>query len=432
MQTDVLVIGGGASGMMAAIAAAREGANVVLAEKNEKLGKKIYITGKGRCNLTNDCSEEAFFAHVVSNPRFLYSAYRAFGKDELMALVEAGGTRLKTERGNRVFPVSDHASDVTKALAKHLRDLSVDVLLNTKVRSLSKNGDLFEAELLSARQDGRETGRRRTETLFAKRVILCTGGLSYPSTGSTGDGYRFAGEAGHTVREPVPALVPLLTEEDVSSMAGLTLKNVSLRVFEEHTPTRPLFSELGELLFTHTGISGPLALTASSLLASRLSEGKHFTASLDLKPGMSEEELDRRMLKDFSKVPNQELSNALSGLLLSALRGPVLSQAGISGARKVHDLTREERRAVASAMKDLRFPLKGTGGFSEAVITQGGVNVKEVVPSTMESRKCPGLYFAGEVLDLDAFTGGFNLQIAWTTGHAAGTHAALSIRKEQP
>ena len=424
MQTDILIVGGGASGMMAAIAAVRRGASVTLAEKNEKLGKKIYITGKGRCNLTNACDAGTFFSNVVHNPRFLYSAYRAFGQEELRELVEAGGTKLKVERGNRVFPVSDHASDVTKALSSYLNVPGADILLRTEVLSLSGSDGNFLAALRRTGPDG----KARREEIKAKKLIICTGGLSYPSTGSTGDGYRFAKETGHTVTALLPALVPLWTREDVSALAGLTLRNITLRIFCADAPAKPVYGELGELLFTHRGISGPLALTASSLIAGGLAEGKSYEASLDLKPGMDLSELDRRIVRDLSKVPNQLLSNALSGLLLSALRGPVLDNAGIREDLKVHELSKEERKRLAQAVKDLRFHIRGTGGFPEAVITQGGVDVKEISPKSMESKLCPGLYFAGEVLDLDAFTGGFNLQIAFSTGHAAGTHAAEHLQ----
>lgn len=405
----IAVIGGGAAGQLAAIRAAKHGAAVTLFEQNEKLGKKLFITGKGRCNVTNACDRDGFFRHVVRNPRFLYSAYSHFDSAAIMSLIESAGVPLKTERGQRVFPVSDHSSDILKALEKTVRNSGVTVRLNTRVSEILTNGE-------------RVTGVRVSGTAEPfDAVILATGGLSYPSTGSTGDGYRFAKALGHTIVPPVGSLVPLETEETwCAELSGLTLKNVTLTAYQNG---KEVFSELGEMLFTHFGVSGPLVLSCSALLAEH-PEGA--VLSIDLKPGLTEEQLDARLLRDLAANAKKTFSGALYGLLPQRLLGIVLDAAGIDGAAPSANCTKAQRRALAETLKDLKLHVTGTRPIAEAIVTRGGVKTNEVNPSTMESKKVKGLFFAGEILDTDAFTGGFNLQIAWSTGALAGSSAAQS------
>lgn len=411
--------------MLAAIAAAEAGSSVKLLEKNEKLGKKIYITGKGRCNLTNACDFDTFLQNVTENQRFLYSSLRGFFNRDICELLESHGCRVKTERGNRVFPLSDHASDVTKALERALRELGVEICLNTEVTEISRPSEEGPFSLSLLKKEGSRSVRKQ-ETVDA--VIVCTGGLSYATTGSTGDGYRFAEDFGLACVEPCPSLVPLTTaEKDYEELQGLSLKNVSVRITPLDSPGKVLYEEQGEMLFTHFGLSGPLILTASAILARRLNAGERFVLSIDLKPGLTEEKLDERILRDFSDMKNMDMKNALGKLLPSALRPLILRRARILPEKKVHDLTREDRKRLVAAIKNYAFTLTGTRGFTEAVITKGGVSVKEIDPKTMEAKKVPGLYFAGEVLDIDAFTGGFNLQLAWSTGYAAGKYAGTSL-----
>lgn len=392
--------------MMAAYQAAKRGHQVLLLEKNEKLGKKIYITGKGRCNLTNACETEDFFQHVVTNAKFLYSAVYGFGPDDVVSLLNAYDCPTKVERGNRVFPVSDHASDVIFALQRALKAAGVEIRLKTTVsRLFFENNAVSGVEL--------KNGRR----LYADSVIVCTGGLSYPSTGSTGDGYRFAHDAGLSVKEQHPALVSFVCPEHwCRDLAGLSLRNVQVTLLDGK---RKLFQDFGEMLFTHRGVSGPLILSASSIYTGKYA-GRRLLLQIDLKPALDLEQLDRRLLRDFEANQNKQFKNALDGLFPSGLIPVMVSLSGIDPSRKVNEISREERRSFASLMKALPLTVTGTGGFEEAIITQGGVDVREINPSTMESRKIKGLYFAGEVLDLDALTGGFNLQIAWSTGHLAG------------
>lgn len=402
----VTVIGGGPAGMAAAIAASRCGNQVSLYEKNEKLGKKLFISGKGRCNLTNASDMKTVMDNVVSNPRFLYSAFGKFSNDDIVNLIEAAGCPTKVERGNRVFPVSDHSSDVIKALEKTLRAESVKVHLNEEVKGLLiKDGVCRGIKLGGSKSD------------FADKVIIATGALSYPSTGSTGDGYRWAIYAGHKIVDTVPALVPLETKEDVSSMMGLSLKNIRVEVLDEK---KVLYSEFGEMLFTHFGVSGPVILSASSYVTGKLRE-KHLRLSIDLKPALDANTLDARLLKDFEKNINKALKNSLGELLPSGLIAEVIRQSGINPDKRVNEITRQEREQLLKALKGLSFTLIGTRGWNEAIITQGGVSIKEINPKTMESKLVSNLFFAGEILDLDALTGGFNLQIAWSTGWSAGS-----------
>ena len=393
--------------MMAAYAAAKRGQTVRLYEKNEKLGKKIFITGKGRCNLTNGCEVEDLFANVVTNEKFLYSAFYGLTNRDVMELFEGWGCRLKVERGNRVFPVSDKSSDVIAAIAGAIRRAGVEIHLNEEVSSLELRG----GRCVGVRMKGQ---KRPVE---ADAVIVATGGLSYPTTGSTGDGYRFAAEAGLAVTECLPALVPFeVLEDDAKELQGLALKNIEATVYNGK---KVLYREFGEMLFTHFGVSGPVLLSASSYAAKALKKGP-LSLSIDLKPALSGEQLDARILRDFEEAKNKQFKNALNHLYPQKMIPVIIARSGISPEKRVNEITREERQALVRATKDFRLTLTGLRGYNEAIITQGGVSVKEIDPSTMESKKVPGLYFAGEVLDLDAVTGGFNLQIAWSTGHLAG------------
>ena len=396
--------------MMAAYAAAKRGQTVRLYEKNEKLGKKIFITGKGRCNLTNGCEVEDLFANVVTNEKFLYSAFYGLTNRDVMELFEGWGCRLKVERGNRVFPVSDKSSDVIAAIAGAIRRAGVEIHLNEEVSSLELRG----GRCVGVRMKGQ---KRPVE---ADAVIVATSGLSYPTTGSSGDGYRFAAEAGLAVTECLPALVPFeVLEDDAKELQGLALKNIEATVYNGK---KVLYREFGEMLFTHFGVSGPVLLSASSYAAKALKKGP-LSLSIDLKPALSGEQLDARILRDFEEAKNKQFKNALNHLYPQKMIPVIIARSGISPEKRVNEITREERQALVRATKDFRLTLTGLRGYNEAIITQGGVSVKEIDPSTMESKKVPGLYFAGEVLDLDAVTGGFNLQIAWATGYAAGMSA---------
>lgn len=399
----VAVIGGGAAGQLAAIKAAENGHRVTIFEQNEKLGKKLFITGKGRCNVTNAADREGFFRHVVRNPRFLYSAYANFDCAAIMSLIENAGVPLKIERGQRVFPASDHSSDILKALERTVRARGVAVRLNTRVSAILTNG-------------GAVSGVRIGETVEPfDAIVLATGGLSYPSTGSTGDGFRFAKALGHTVVPPKGSLVPFETEETwCADLSGLTLKNVTLTAYKNG---REVYSELGEMLFTHFGVSGPLVLSASALVAE---EPEGTVLSIDLKPGLSEEQLDARLLRDLGANAKKTFAGALYGLLPQKLLGVVLEAANIDGTAQAGNCTKAQRRALVETLKGLKLHVTQARPIAEAIVTRGGVSVREVNPSTMESKKIANLYFAGELLDTDAFTGGFNLQIAWSTGALAG------------
>jgi len=405
---DLIVIGGGPAGMMAAIQAASKGKKVTLIEKNEKLGKKLFITGKGRCNVTNACDVSELFGSVVSNGKFLYSAFYGFSNQDTMDFFENHGLRLKTERGQRVFPKSDKSSDVIKTLERCLEDLGVEVRLNSKVIGLKASEEGVQGVNLAG-----------GEFLPAAKILLATGGCSYPSTGSTGDGIRWAEKLGHGIKELRQGLVGMLTKEDLPArMQGLALKNIQLSIFEKGKK-KASFTEFGELLFAHYGVSGPLILSASSLLGDKLKKGP-LTLSVDLKPALTREQLDARILRDFQERQNSNLTNALGGLLPKSMIPVILEVSGLSGQDKVHQVTKEARQSLLMAMKDFRLTLTGLRNIDEAIISRGGVSVKDVNPSTMESKKVPGLYFAGEILDLDALTGGFNLQIAWSTAYVAG------------
>ena len=426
-MSRVIIVGGGAAGMMAAYAAAESGHKVLLLEQNEKLGKKLFITGKGRCNVTNACEQDKFFENIVSNPKFLYSAFYNFDNRRFMHLLNDAGCKLKVERGERVFPVSDHASDVTAALQRLLQQNRVEIRLHTKVKRLlisSKDGEKPPLE------DNRtvhsvDIGEKRIcgvqlldgTQIEADAVVLATGGLSYPTTGSTGDGLRLAEQLGHTVRQCTPALTPMEIEEPwCASLQGLSLKNVTLTM---QCGTKKIWHGFGEMLFTHFGVSGPLVLSASSYYG-KCKDKAGITIIVDLKPALTTEQLDKRILRDFEANPNKQFKNVIGGLYPAKLTPVMIELSGIDGEKKIHEITRQERTRLAEITKQLKMRVVGLRDFTEAIITQGGIKVKEVNPSTMESKLVDGLYFAGEILDVDALTGGFNLQIAWSTGHLAG------------
>ncbi|MBR5650570.1 NAD(P)/FAD-dependent oxidoreductase [Pseudobutyrivibrio sp.] len=406
-MSEVLVIGGGAAGLMAAYAAGSCGHKVTILEKNEKLGKKIYITGKGRCNFTNACDTEDFFKNVVSNPKFLYSALYTFNPDSMIGFVESQGIPTKVERGNRAFPESDHASDITKALEKAIKEYGVKVRLHTEVKDILILDDKVTGVKLA---DG--------SILNCDNVILCTGGLSYQTTGSTGDGLKWAKKMGLKVTDCRPALVPLNCKEAyIPEMQGLALKNVNLTIIDGK---KKVYDSFGEMLFTHFGVSGPLVLSASSIIGKRLQETGSLKAFVDLKPALSVEELSTRVLRDFNDNMNKHLSSVLRGLLPSSMVPVFIELMDFDDSRQINSITKEERASLISLLKAFPFTITGLREYKEAIITQGGISVKEVDPSTMKCKNIEGLSFAGEVLDLDAFTGGFNLQIAWSTGYLAG------------
>lgn len=394
--------------MMAAISAAKCGHRVTILEKNEKLGKKLFITGKGRCNLTNASDVEELLSQVMRNPKFLYSAFYTFDSYSVMDFFEGAGLPLKVERGNRVFPESDKSSDVIKILQRSLQELNVQVEYNSVVSRI----------LYSNRKcTGVAVRRKQQEKKYeADAVIVATGGLSYPSTGSTGDGYSFAEQSGHCVTKLLPALVPMSVKEDyIPELQGLALKNVTLTIGEKK---KILYKEQGEMLFTHFGISGPMVLSASSQIEGF--EQNEFHANIDLKPALSEKQLDARVLRDFSECQNSYFKNSLSKLLPAKMIPVMIRLSGISSEKRVNEISKEERQRLVFLMKNFPFTIQGLRGYNEAIITKGGVSVKEIDPATMQSKKCQGLYFVGEVLDLDAKTGGYNLQIAWSTGYLAG------------
>lgn len=392
--------------MMAGVLAGRNGHEVHIFEKNEKLGKKLFITGKGRCNVTNDCDTEELFPAMMSNPKFMYSAFYSFTPQDVMAFFEEAGVPLKTERGNRVFPQSDHSSDIIRALERELKKANVKVYLHTEVKHvLSENGEANGVELIGG------------DIVSGDAVIVATGGLSYKSTGSTGDGYRFAEELGHKVTACKPSLVPLKTKEEyIPKLQGLSLKNVELTV---KSGKKVLYKDFGEMMFTHFGVTGPLVLSASAQIGRQLEKEGELKAYLDLKPALTREQLDARVLREFEAGQNKQFKNVIGVLFPSSLTPVMLELGGIAPDKKIHDISREERSNFIDFVKAFPFTITGMGEFKEAIITRGGVSVKDIQPGTMESKKVKNLYFIGEVVDLDAVTGGYNLQIAWSTAYLA-------------
>ena len=418
-MSKILIIGGGAAGMMAGVYLARAGHEVHILEKNEKLGKKVYITGKGRCNVTNNCDTEELFRAVMSNPKFLYSAFYSFTPQDVMEFFEEAGVPLKTERGNRVFPVSDHSSDIIRGLERELKKAGAHIHLRTEVKTVKvspyEEPDVDEKKA----HHSRVTGVELADGSFMEgdHVLVATGGLSYQSTGSTGDGYRFAEETGHKVKELSPSLVPLKTKEDyIPRLQGLSLKNTELTI---KSGKKVLFRDFGEMMFTHFGVTGPMILSASAHIGKQLQKSGELNAYLDLKPALTMEQLDARILREFEAGQNKQFKNVIGGLFPSSLTPVMLELGGISPEKKIHDISREERIHFEELVKAFPFTINGMGEYKEAVITRGGVSVKDIQPGTMESRKVKNLYFIGEVLDLDAVTGGYNLQIAWSTAYLA-------------
>lgn len=408
----VIVIGGGAAGMMAAIAAATQGALVTLIEKNERLGKKLYITGKGRCNLTNDCEVSELFNNIIKNPKFLYSAIYSYDNYQVQEFFKENKVPLKVERGLRVFPESDKANDIITALERALKRLGVEILLNTNVKKIDFNSlRIFTDKKAEIKAE-----------IKADAIIIATGGASYESTGSTGDGYRFAKEIGHDIKEIIPSLVPFnCSDEWIKDLQGLALKNVGLLATLDG---KILVDDFGEMLFTHFGVSGPLVLSASSKLCEKIKQGQKVKFTIDLKPALSTDKLDERILRDFDENKNKNFENAIGNLFPKRLCPVMIRLSGIDPYKKVNAITKEERMRFVNLIKALPINVTSLRGLNEAIITRGGVDVKSIDPSTMESKLSKGIYFAGEVIDVDALTGGFNLQIAWSTGHLAGMSAA--------
>lgn len=405
-MSKVIVIGGGAAGAVAAIFAARNGHRVELFEKNEKIGKKLFITGKGRCNVTNAGDMDALFDAVKSNPKFLYSAFYSFTNEQAMDFFEELGVRLKVERGNRVFPKSDHSSDIIHALKHELEQLGVEIHFCTEVKDVLVEHEKFTGIVL-------KNGKK----VSGDACVVATGGISYASTGSTGDGYRFAEKTGHKVTELYPSLVPMEVKEwYAKELQGLSLRNVRGTILDGK---KKLYDEFGEMLFTHYGVSGPIIISASSVVGKKLQD-KELTLQIDLKPALSREQLDQRVLRDFEENKNKQFKNAVDKLFLAKLKPIMIELSGISPEKKVNEISKEERLYFVDLIKNFKMTLTGLRSYNEAIITKGGVSVKDIDPGTMESKKISGLYFAGEVLDLDALTGGFNLQIAWSTGYLAG------------
>ena len=416
---SIYVVGGGASGMMAAISAARSSQNhykVILLEKNEKLGKKLFITGKGRCNLTNACERDVFFENVITNPKFLYRAYNQLSAYDVIDFFEQLGLRTKIERGNRVFPLSDKSSDVISVLKNELERLNADIRYRCEVSDILVMNGSFQGIKL----------KNSDEVLYGDAVIIATGGLSYPLTGSTGDGYKFAKRTGHTITDLSPSLVPLYVAEPyIKDLMGLSLKNISITV---RAGQKKIYEDFGELLFTHFGLSGPVILSASRYIIPYMKEKEKLTVSIDLKPALTYQQLDARILRDFEEFKNKQFKNSLSLLLPNKLIDVIIPLSSINSEKQVNSITKEERQNLVNLIKNLTFTVTKPAPYNQAVITKGGIDIKEINPSTMESKLIKNMYFAGEVLDLDALTGGFNLQIAWSTGYLAGKSASERMK----
>jgi len=410
LKYDVIVVGGGPAGMIAAGTAASKGKRTMLAEKNEKLGKKLFITGKGRCNITNTADFDEFMKNIPKNSKFFFSSFNSFSNNDLILLLESLGLKTKVERGGRVFPESDKSSDVIKALERYLNKNKVDVKLNSKLLDIRQENGTVTGALFDNGQ-----------IVECSSIIICTGGLSYPKTGSAGDGYKIAAKAGHSIIEPRPSLVPLVSNDAfIKELQGLSLKNVAIRADADG---KLLYEDFGEMLFTHYGLSGPVILSASFFISDYLRRKKEIKISIDLKPALSEEELDKRIIRDFEKNINKQFKNSLDQLLPQKLIPVVISRSGIDGSKEVHQITKQERKEMVKLLKGFTVTVSDTRPIEEAIVTSGGINLKEINPRTMESKLVKGLYFAGEIIDLDAYTGGFNLQIAFSTGYAAGFYA---------
>jgi len=407
LKYDVAVIGGGPAGMIAAGTAASRGKKTILIEKNEKLGKKLFITGKGRCNITNLADFDEFMKNIPKNPKFFYSSFKNFSNYDLIELLNSLGLKTKVERGSRVFPASDKSSDVIKAFERYLKRYGVEIRLNSKLIG-------FRHEDGAAKEILIEGG----EVLECESVVLCTGGKSYPQTGSTGDGYEIARRAGHNVSELIPSLVPLVSKDIfIQELQGLSLKNISIKAYADD---KLLYEDFGEMLFTHYGVSGPVILSASFYISDHIGKKKNIKICIDLKPALSEEDLDKRIIRDFEKNINKQFKNSLNELLPQKLIPVIIALSGIDESKEVHQITKQERKSLVQLLKGFTVAISGTRPIEEAIVTSGGINLKEINPKTMESKIIKGLYFAGEVIDLDAFTGGFNLQIAFSTGYTAG------------
>lgn len=406
MKTDVVVIGGGPAGLFSAAIAAKNGKKVILIDKNDVLARKLRITGKGRCNVTNSADISDFIGMVCSNPHFMYSAFYSFTNQDLMEFFEKSGVPLKEERGGRIFPVSDSAKDIANALIKYAKDNGVVIIKDSVIKVMQENNNVTAVQT--------KTGKK----IDCNRVIIATGGASYPLTGSNGDGYKFARDLGHTVVEPYPSLIPLLVKEDyVGDLQGLSLKNIAVKIFKEK---KCVYEDFGEMIFTHYGLSGPVILSASSNLKNI--ETSNYKISIDLKPALTFEQLDKRIQRDFEKNINRNFSNSLDDLLPSKLIDTVINLSGIDPYMKVHQINKQQRMILCDLLKNLIFTITGVRPIEEAIITRGGISTKEINPSTMESKIINGLFFCGEVIDVDAYTGGFNLQIAFSTAYLAGTN----------
>lgn len=405
---DVLIIGAGAAGLFAAVHCGRFGKKTAVIEKNDIQGKKLLITGKGRCNVTNNCDVETVLKNIPTNPRFMYSAVNSCTPEDVMNFFEWSGVPLKTERGNRVFPESDKSSDIVSALVRECREAGVEFIRDKALELIIENGEAKGVKCLN-------------ESYYAEKILVATGGKSYTKTGSTGDGYEFAKQAGHTVVKASPSLVPIVTKEKYASeMMGLSLRNVTLSVYK-NSEQKPIFKEQGELLFTHFGVSGPLVLSASSHI--RNCENGEYRLLIDMKPALDSETLDKRILRDFTEAKNRDFQNSLGKLLPSKMIPVIVNLSGIDGAKKVNEITRTERKNLAELIKNFPLTVKCFRPIDEAIITSGGVSVKEINPRTMESKLVKNLFFAGEVIDVDAYTGGFNLQIAFSTAYAFAVNA---------
>lgn len=406
-MSKVVIIGGGAAGMMAGIVAGRNGHKVTIIEKNEKCGKKVFITGKGRCNFTNAGDMDEVLNSIVTNKKFMYSSINAFSHYDVMGFFDELGLKFKIERGNRVFPESDHSSDVIAVLVRELNKLNVNIIYNTIVKKIVIKDNVVEGVITD-----------KDKKIAADAIIVATGGLSYPVTGSTGDGYNFAKNAGHTITPTSPALVPFVAKEEyVKELQGLSLRNVAVKIMRDK---KVFYEDFGEMLFTHFGVSGPTVLSASSYMVKELKKGS-LDLYIDLKPALDEKTLDERILRDFEEIKNKQFKNSLDKLLPGKLIPVVVELSKIDENKMVNSISKEERQRLISVIKNFKVTLIALRGYNEAIITQGGVSVKEINPATMESKLVKGLYFAGEVLDVDAVTGGFNLQVAWSTAHAAAS-----------